>query len=478
MRPWVLASLVFVAYTATVLAADGSWPQFRGPSGGVAVGDQKLPAEIGPDKNVVWKTPLPSGHSSPIVHGERIYLDAVRGKELFVLAIDRKNGKIVWEAKAPGEAREKVHSIGSQAQCTPATDGERVVSFFGSCGLVCHDAATGKELWFKPMGPFKNDFGAANAPFIVSGVVILGQDHDRDSFLMAIDKLTGKTIWRTDRSEFPVGFANPILWEVDGKRQIVMAGTLRVVGYDYASGKEEWTVRGLARVMNMTPTVGPDGTLYVAGWAAGADPGSRIQAPPWDEMLAKHDANKNGTLELEELPAGDLKQRFSLIDRDKDGHITKAEYEDLRRIFQTAQNRMVAIKPGGKGDITQTHVVWSQAKHLPFVPSPLLYKGLLFMVRNGGILVALDATTGKPTKEERAAGAADYYASPVGGDSKVYLFSQQGDATVLSAEADWKVLHTANFDEDIFATPAIVDGRIYVRTAAHLYCFGLPGGTP
>jgi outer membrane protein assembly factor BamB len=465
-------SFVLLSLASFSFAQDHSWPQFRGPRGGIAAGEQKLPAEIGPDRNVIWKTPLPPGHSSPIVQGQHIYLNAVRGKDLLVLALDRRSGKIDWETKAPGEAIERIHSIGSHAQCTPATDGERVISFFGSCGLLCHDGSTGKQLWFVSMGPFKNDFGAANAPLIVGDVVILGQDHDQESFLMAIDKHTGKTIWRTDRREFPVGFANPVLWEIGGKKQIVMAGTLRVVGYEFDSGKELWTVRGMARVMNMTPSIGPDGILYVAGYAAGADPGSRIQAPPWDEMLTKYDTNKNGTLELEEVPAGDLKQRFSLIDRDKDGHITKAEYEGMRHIFQTAQNRVVAIKPGGTGDITQSHVLWSQPKHMPFVPSPLLYRDHLFMVRNGGIVAALDAKTGKVTKEERAGGSSDYYASPVGGDGKVYLFSQEGDATVLSAEPQWQTLHTAKFDEDVFATPAIVDGRIYVRTKGHLYCFG------
>jgi outer membrane protein assembly factor BamB len=470
MRLFAIALCLVSATTA----AAGDWPQFRGPNGGVAVGDQKLPAEIGPSTNVLWKTELPPGHSSPVVYGQRIFVNAVRGKELLTIAFDRSTGKQLWEVKAPHEAREKIHTIGSQAQCTPATDGERVVSFFGSSGLICYEASTGKQLWFLPMGPFKNDFGAANAPLIVSGVVIVGQDHDSDSFLMAVDKIKGHVIWRTDRSEFPVGFANPVIWDAAGQRQIVMAGTLRVVGYDYASGKELWTVRGMARVMNMTPSVGPDGTLYVAGYAAGADPGSRIVAPPWEEMLEKYDTNKNGTLEENEMPPGDLKQRFSLIDRDKDGHVTKAEYEGMRSIFEKAQNRVVAIKPGGAGDITQSHVLWSQSKHVPFVPSPLVYKNLLFMVKNGGIISSLDIKTGKPTKQERGAAAADYYASPVGGEGKVYLFSQNGDATVISAEPQWQVLHTAKFDEDIFATPAIVDGRIFLRTSKHIYCFGLP----
>src|SRR5713226_5959769 len=129
----------------TTMAAAGDWPQFRGPNGGVAVGDQKLPAEIGLDKNEVWKTELPPGHSSPVIHGQRIFINAVRGKELLTIALDRRTGKQIWEKKAPHEACEKIHTIGSHAQCTPATDGERVISFFGSSGLICYEAATGKQ---------------------------------------------------------------------------------------------------------------------------------------------------------------------------------------------------------------------------------------------------------------------------------------------------------------------------------------------
>jgi len=131
----------------------GSWPQFRGPGGkGVADSEQKLPTEIGPEQNVVWKVSMPPGHSSPIVHGDRIYLTAVRGKALVTLGIDRNSGKILWEAEAPYQQLEKIHQIGSHAQATPATDGEHVVSFFGSSGLLCY-ATDGRLLWHIPMGP-------------------------------------------------------------------------------------------------------------------------------------------------------------------------------------------------------------------------------------------------------------------------------------------------------------------------------------
>src|SRR5205823_7567272 len=143
-------------------------------------------------------------------------------------------------------------------------------------------------------------------------------------------------------------------------------GTLRVVGYDAETGKEIWTVRGLSRIINMTPTVGPDNTLYVAAWAPGGEPGQRISFVPFAEMLAKYDANKNGTLEIDEVPAGPFKDRFAQIDGDKDGHIGKQEYESIRDIFDKSQNRLVAIKPGGGGDVTDSHVLWSHGKDLPY----------------------------------------------------------------------------------------------------------------
>jgi outer membrane protein assembly factor BamB len=196
---------------------------------------------------------------------------------------------------------------------------------------------------------------------------------------------------------------------------------------------------------------------------------------PFAGML-RFDKDGNGTLEVDEVPEGSVKRRFTQIDRDKDGHITRAEYEDMRRIFDEARNVVMAVKPGGRGDITHTHVLWTQNKMLPYVPSPLYCKGYLFLIKNGGLLACLDARTGQPTKNERVFGTSSYYASPVAGDGKIYLVSQRGEFSVVTAEPQWRLLHRARFDEEVFATPAIADGRIYLRTAGHLYCFGL-GGT-
>jgi hypothetical protein len=381
----------------------GDWAQFRGPNAaGLPEVDRPLPETIGPDDNLLWKTPLPPGHSSPIVHGDRVYVTAVRDAKLYTIALDRRTGNILWEALAPHEKLEVIHNVGSYAQSSPATDGERVVSFFGSCGLFCYDR-DGKPLWSIPMGPFKNDYGAASSPIIVGDRVILVQDHDADSFLMSIDKRNGEIVWKTDRSEFPRNFSTPMIWNIGGKRQIVVAATLRVVGYDFDDGRELWTVRGLARIVNMTPVVGDDGTLYVAGWTPGAEESDRIKPTPFTELIEQADANRNGMLEKDEIPEGPVKQRFTLIDRDKDAVITAQEYEAMRQVFAAAQNGIMAIRPGGAGEITSTHVLWRYTKHIPYCPSPLHYRRRLFMIKEGGILTVLDAANGRLLKQDISA---------------------------------------------------------------------------
>jgi outer membrane protein assembly factor BamB len=465
-------AVTLAVLTLTAVGQAGDWPQFRGPGGrGMPEGNDRYPAEIGPGKNEVWRVALPTGHSSPAIVGDRIYLTGVRDKKLLTIALDRANGKVIWEQAAPYEKLEKIHAIGSYAQPTPATDGKHVVSFFGSSGLLCYDR-DGKLLWHRRMGPFKNEFGAGSSPILSSGRVILSEDHDEGSFVMAADVDTGEVVWKTDRAEFPAGNATPVVWEVGGKKQVVVAGTLRVVGYDFETGKEVWTVRGLSRIVNMTPTVGPDNILYVTGWTSGADADDRITVPAWAAMLRDHDRNNNGTLEREEVTLDALKRRYNQIDRDRNEHVTRAEYEGMRNIFATAKNRIVAIKPGGKGDITKTHVLWEHGEQLPYVPSPLVVGGLVFMVKNNGIVTALDAKTGEVTRRARAGGVASYYASPVAADGKVYLLSERGHVTVISAERKWKVLFRSRFPEDTYATPALVDGKVYLRTTGHLYCFG------
>lgn len=469
----------FLVLTAGLVAVDsmtlapvqaGDWPQFRGRNAAGDGGDARYPEKIGPEQAVVWKVATPAGHASPAIVGDRIYLAGERDGKLLTIALDRASGKTLWEREAPYEKLEEIHRIGSHAQSSPVADSTHVYTFFGSAGLFCH-TRDGELVWKQPMGPFKNTFGAGSSPILVGDTLILYQDHDTDSFLMAIDKKTGKQLWKTDRGEFPRNYGTPVVVEVGGKPQIVIAATLRVVGYDVATGKEMWTIRGISRFVSSTPCVGPNGTLYLAAWAAGGDEGEGIKIEPFDAIITSRDANKNSYFEKDELPEGGIKQRFEQVDRDKTGSISREEYEFFRTLFDKGRNVLLAFKAGGDGDVTSTNVVWEQRKFVPFCTSPVVSGGTLFTVKDGGIFCTWAADSGRPKKQGRLEAVGDYYASPVIGDGKVYLLNEEGKLTVVSATEKWEPLHTADFGESTYATPALVDGRIYLRTVGHLYCF-------
>lgn len=476
-RPWFIPGLVIaaVAFVGEVSSAE-DWPQFRGPrSAGLSTEDRALPVEVGPESHVIWKTAVPPGHSSPIVVGHRVFLTAAHDDVLSTVALDRESGAVLWQAIAPYDELEIIHRTGSRAQSSPVSDGQIVVSFFGSSGLHAY-SLDGKPLWSQRMGPFKNDFGAGSSPIIEGDLVILVQDHDVDSYIAAFNKHTGKEVWRTDRSEFLRNYATPVIWEVEGKKQIVVSATLRIVGYDLATGKELWTVGGVSRIVNMTPVIGPDNTLYAACWSPGNEGEERVTPLPVDELLS-YDQNGNGTIEESEFPEHPLKRRFTQLDRNKDTHISREEYLAVTRTHTEGRNVVLAISPGGHGDITKTHVRWEFTKQIPYCPSPLFFQDHIFMVKDGGLLSILRATDGKLVKQVRLRATGNYYASPIAGDGKVYLFSQNGELTVLAGSGDFSELHTAAFDADGHATPAISDGSLFVRAGDQVFRFALPRRT-
>ncbi len=470
MRSRRFVFLLLLGFSSPLSAAS-SWPQFRGP-GGLGIADEgDPPIHFGPATNVLWKTKLPAGHSSPCVWADRIFLTGVSDARLETLCLARRDGRVLWRRPAPAEKVEATHRISNPAASTPATDGQHVYVYFGSFGLLCYDFE-GREQWTRPLPPPVVEFGTGTSPILAGDLLILNCDQDLGSYLLAADKRTGKDVWKIDRAEFRRGFATPFIWRHGGEEELIVPGSIWLRSYNLKDGSERWTVHGTARIACSSP-VASDGLLFSASWNIGGDEDSRITMEPFAEAAAQYDQNKDGQFTAGELPAGPIRERFTLMDLNKDGIATPAEWQNMVEMFAKAENAVRAIRPGGRGDITASHVAWKVTRSLPYVSSPLCYQGRLYTIKNGGLASCYEAKTGRVIyQDERLDALGDYYSSAIAANGRIYIASQKGLVLVFTASDKLDVLARNDLAEQIFATPAIVDGLLYLRTEGHLYAFG------
>jgi outer membrane protein assembly factor BamB len=393
-------------------------------------------------------------------------------QELATIALDRQTGQLRWYQVAPAAQIEQVHRVGNPAAATPACDGERVYVFFGSYGLLCYDLK-GSLVWSRPLGPFQDEFGAASSPILVDDLLILNEDHDTDNYLYAFEAKTGESRWQVPRNEFTRSYSTPIVFEHDGRKQIVVAGALTLTGYDIGSGERLWWRHGLARIVNTTPTV-HNGKLIVATWSPGGDVGERITMEDWDAARRTYDTNEDGLIREDELSPGPVLTRFFRIDINQDGGLDRSEWEKQAHLFDRAENSTLALRVDKHGELGEDSIVWKYSKGVPYVASPVCAEDVVYVVKDGGIFSSLDAETGDVLKKGRLKGRGSYYSSPVVADGKIYVASEQGVISVLSADGEWQILAFHDFGESIYATPMVADGRLFVRTDAALYCFAEP----
>ena len=455
-------------FAVALPAAD--WTQFRGPNGSGVSPSKNLPERFDSQRNLVWETPLPAGHSSPVFTENLIFVTAVEGKALLTICLDRATGKVLWRRPAPRLREEFFQSTNSPTSPSPVSDGSNVYVFFGDFGLLSYDAS-GNERWRLPLGPFNNANGHGSSPILADGKLILICDQDTDSFLLAVDASNGRVVWKTPRPEYTRGYATPAVYRPkSGPVELIVPGSFEVASYALDSGEKLWWVRGMAWQLKSVPLIDRD-RIFVSGWETGGDEDRRGKVPEFAAVLAEFDADHDGKLSRRELPPKFDAQWFADNDLDHNGFIDEREW----RFYQTrnaAENCLVAIRAGGRGDVSKSRVLWRYRKALPNTSSPLLYQGVLYLIRDG-IFTSLNPETGEVYKQARVAGAlGNYWSSPVAADGKILLASEEGKVVVMHADPEWEILSVNNLEEDIFATPAIVDGRIYVRTRAALYCFG------
>jgi len=453
-------------------AAEAWWPQFRGPNCSGVSETAHPPVAFGPGTNQLWKVAAPGGMSSPSVWGDGIFLTAFDAGKLEVHCYSRKDGRQLWKRTVPAEKLEEFNSTeGSPAASSCATDGRRVVSYFGSFGLVCHDFA-GKELWRHPLplAETAGGFGTGSSPTLVGGLVVLNRDMLKGCSLLAVDLKTGKRAWDAARPDVRQSYGSAIVWKHSGAEEVVMSGSLKLKAYDLKTGAERWSLAGMPSFTCTTPVVG-DGLLFFAGWAPGK---GDSPMPSFEQTAANFDKNKDGAITPDEVKGTPLESFFRAQDLNGDGRITAEDIEGMKAMMSKGENLLVAVRPGGKGDLSASNVAWKQTRGLPYVPSPLYYQGRIYLVKDGGMVSCFDAKTGTPAyQQERLNAFGNYYASPVAADGRVIVASLDGKVTVFAAGGDApKILHQADFKERIAATPALVENQLYLRTPTALYAFG------
>jgi outer membrane protein assembly factor BamB len=464
--------LIILSCAAAASASD--WPRFRGPNGTGVSADVGLPAEIGRDRNVLWSVALPRGNSSPIVAGGRVFLTAYEGDERVTLCFDAATGRPGWRRSVTRARAETFHPLNGPATPTPTTDGRSVFVFFPEVGLLAY-TRDGEELWRRPLGPFASVQGLASSPIVVDGRIVLLVDTPEEAYLATFDAATGKTVWKIPRQTGVLGsYTTPTTWAPASEAtQLVVAGARELTAYDSATGARLWWAPGVASYPAAPPFVAGDSVFTV-------EPAGGVSWPPFAEPLKLFDANKDGRIEVEEAASDPIWARsLKGIDENvgnRDGIVTPEEY--AKADGGADDGGLVRTRVGGRGDVRRTHVVWRHDKGMPFLSGALLYEGVLSVVRSA-VVSAFDPETGKLLAQQRVRNAlGDYYASPVAGDGKIYVASLDGKLSVLRSGAGGSVLSTSDLGEQIVATPAIAEGRLFVRTETTLYAFGLKPGSP
>ncbi|HLK62533.1 MAG TPA: PQQ-binding-like beta-propeller repeat protein [Bryobacteraceae bacterium] len=434
--------LILVAIFFLPAGSAQNWPSFRGPGASGVADGQKLPSawDVAKGINIAWKTPIPGlAHSSPIVWGDRVFVTTAissRGNADFkrglygegdasedrspqqwkLLCLNKKSGAVLWERLAyEGAPKEKRHMKATYANATPATDGEVVVAFFGSQGIYAYDL-DGKPLWNRDLGRFdvgaydlpEYEWGTASSPILYRGMVIVQCDQQKGSFLTALDRKTGQTVWKTERDELP-SWGTPTIVPGKQRTELVTNASNFIRGYDPATGKELWRLGGSSKITAPTPIYNGDLILVASG--------RRPEAP----------------------------------------------------IF--------AIRAGAEGDISLPNnhsdsrsVAWSKTQRGSYMPTPLFYHGLLYVLANAGILDCYGFETGREIYRERIPHqGSGFSASPVASDGKIYLSSEDGDIFVVSAGEQFSLMKKNSMEEPVMATPAISGGMLIVRTQHQLF---------
>lgn len=408
--PKFLVILVLLLITSLASAGD-SWPQFRGPTGDGLSDAVGLPVTWSETENVAWKTAIHGrAWSSPVVFGNQIWMTTAPadGHEMSVVCVALDSGRIVHDIRLFSDivVVQEMIALNSFASPTPVVEEGRVWVHFGVYGTACLDTSTGKVLWTRRDITCDHYRGPGSSPIVYRDLLIFHMDGIDVQYVIALDKTTGATRWKTDRSidleayvpDLRKAYSTPLLVEVDGRAQLLSTGSQGSYAYDPATGKELWRVRH-------------------NGY-------SNVSRPLFDGGIAY-----------------------------------------LNTGFGKAH--LWAVRCNGQGDVTDTHVEWTLTKAVPTKPTPVLVDDLIFMADDNGVATCVDAATGEVVWQERIGGK--HSASPIHAEGRVYFFSHEGETTVIEAGREFKELAKNELEEGFMASAAVVGKAMILRTKTHLY---------
>jgi outer membrane protein assembly factor BamB len=405
-----------------VFAVAENWPTWRGPSCTGAANETHLPLHWSTNENVLWRTLLPErGNSTPIVWGKQVFVtQAIEAeKRRALLCFDRATGRLLWQQGVIVESAESTHETNPQCSSSPVTDGERVVAWFGSAGLFCYDLQ-GSELWRRELGPQKHIWGWGSSPLLDGRLCYLNFGPGDPSFLVALDKKTGKEVWRVaepnansgeqqprqEKAVWAGSWSTPIVINAGGREELILTWPKRLVAFEPKTGRELWSCSGINPLVYTSPLYEPSKEILVAM------------------------GGFNGMA--------------------------------------------LAVKAGGSGDVTESRRLWYHPKTKQRIGSGVLHDGDIYILNDPGVAECFELETGKLIWEERLRGPAaksDSWSSMVVADGKLYAINQGGDAFVLKASPKFEVLATNSLAETTIASIAVSDGDLFIRTHKALWCF-------
>jgi len=413
------SSLALVAALCAGASLADNWPAWRGPTGTGVATDTDLPTRWSTNEHVRWQSPLPErGNSTPIIWGGRVFVTQAIEKEhrRTLMCFDRANGRRLWQSGLTYLEKEATHSTNPFCSASPVTDGQRVMAWFGSAGLYCYDL-DGKELWLRDLGRQSHIWGNASSPVLHGDLCILNFGPGERTFLIALDKRTGKTVWQVDepggnsgekqagqeKIEWVGSWSTPIVIAAGGHLELILSWPRRVVAFEPESGRELWACRGLNPLAYTSP-LHADGVVVCMGGFNGSS---------------------------------------------------------------------LAVKAGGRGDVTETRRLWHVPKTKQRIGSGVIAGGHIYILDDPGVAECIELLTGKVVWEERLKGPgakSDSWSSMVLSGDKLYVVNQSGDTFVFKASPKFELLATNPLGETTMASLAVADGDIFIRTYDHLWC--------